>query len=157
MSDLDKLDSFKEKADKYIAWIKENTILVGILTTLIPAIFVGGYQAITELNKAKDALAHFNKINDGFGDLQSRVDALQEKVDNLKERVQNQSDTLSKVQEKAGDALIDAREAKVVSESADKNTKAQISAIRAEVQGALDAVKVEMNAVKRATTNRLGN
>ena len=36
-------------------------------------------------------------------------------------------------------------------------TRAQIVSIKAEVQAALDAVKVEMNAIRRATTNRLGN
>lgn len=156
MSDLDKLESIQGSVNKYVDWAKNNAILVGILTTFVPAVFVGGYTAITELNKAKDALAQFKEMVDNYGEIQSEIKSIKQTNENLRERVLSQGDTLSKVQEKASEAILDARVAKNVAESADKNTKSQISAIRTEVQSSLDAVKTEMNTLKRATTNPLG-
>lgn len=156
MSDLDKLDKIQGSVNKYVDWAKNNAILVGILTTFVPAVFVAGYQGITELNKAKDALAQFKEMVDNYGEIQSDIKALKSANENLRERVISQADTLSKVQEKASDAILDARVAKNVAESADKNTKSQLSAIRIEVQSSLDAVKLEMNTLKKATTNPLG-
>lgn len=156
MSDLDKLDKIQGSVNKYVDWAKQNAILVGVLTTFVPAVFVGGYQAITELNKAKDALAQFKDMVDSYGEIQADLKAVKYANESLRERVISQADTLSKVQEKASDAILDARVAKNVAESADKNTKSQLSAIRVEVQSSLDAVKTEMNTLKRATTNPLG-
>ena len=156
MSDTDKLDKIQGTVNKYVDWAKNNAILVGVLTTLVPAVFVGGYTAITELNKAKDALAQFKDMVDNYGSIQGDLKTLKVANENMRERIIAQADTLSKVQEKASDALLDARVAKNVAESADKNTKSQIGAIRVEVQSSLDAVKTEMNSLKRATTNPLG-
>ena len=157
MSDLDKLDGLQEKANTYVDWIKKNTILVGILTTFLPAVFIGGYQAITELNKAKDALSQFTDIVDGFDELKGKVKTLEQANENLKERLNTQQESMIKLQDKTSDALLNAREGKITAESTQKESRAQISSIRVEVQSSLDAVKTEMNAVKRATSNRLGN
>jgi hypothetical protein len=48
-----------------------------------------------------------------------------------------------------------AREGKTISDSSQKEVRSQLTLIRAEVQASLDAVKAEMNALKRASTNPL--
>jgi hypothetical protein len=48
-----------------------------------------------------------------------------------------------------------ARESRTISESSQKEVRSQLTLIRAEVQASLDAVKAEMNALKRASTNPL--
>ena len=58
MSDLDKLD----KVESAIKFIKENSVVVGFVLAAVPVIGGGFYTAITELNKAKDALSQFTEI-----------------------------------------------------------------------------------------------
>jgi hypothetical protein len=60
-----------------------------------------------------------------------------------------------KLQDRTSEALMSAREGKTISDSSQKEVRSQLTLIRAEVQASLDAVKAEMNALKRASTNPL--
>lgn len=156
MSDLDKLEKIQGSVNKYVDWAKNNAILVGILTTFVPAVFVGGYQAITELNKAKAALAQFSDMVSNYDALQSKVKSLEQANDNLKERMGNLGDSVIKIQDKTSEALLNARESKIVAESTQKETRAQMVGIKAEVDAGLGALRVEMNALRKASVNPLG-
>ena len=48
MSDLEKLESATNKIQNLLDWAKQNTMMVGILITVIPAILVFGYNSITK-------------------------------------------------------------------------------------------------------------
>jgi len=52
---------------------------------------------------------------------------------------------------------MDAREAKVISESVQKELRAGLSAQKIELEITASSLRSEMNTLKRATTNRLGN
>ena len=54
------------------------------------------------------------------------------------------------------EALMAAREAKIVSESVQKELRAGLNAQKVELESTTSALRSEMNSLKRAATNRLG-
>ena len=150
MSDLDKLDQMQGFVEKWVTWAKQNTMMVGILITVIPAIFVAGYQGITKFNEVKE-------MYESYSDTASDASSAKRKVIALEEKVQEQRETIIKLQERLAEAVMAAREAKIVSESNQKELRAGLAAQKVELEVTSGALRSEMNTLKRATTNRLGN
>jgi biopolymer transport protein ExbB/TolQ len=146
MSDLQKLD----KIEAAIKFARENAIVLGFLGTAIPFVFGLGYTAITELNKAKDALSQFTEIVEQFGEVKGKVATLERENNNLRERLQTQSDQIGKAQDRLTDAVLDSKQAKAKSEAVERMTTQELKILG-------EAMKSELNAIKRATSNRLGN
>ena len=149
MCDLDKLESATNKLQSLIDWAKQNTMMVGILITVVPAIFVAGYQGITKFNEVKAMYEDFDSVAGNASSAKRKVEALEEKVQELRE-------TNIKLQERLAEAVMSAREAKIVSESNQKELRAGLSAQSVELKVTSDTLRSEMNSLKRATTNRLG-
>jgi hypothetical protein len=150
MSDLDKIEAVTGKLQGVLDWAKQNTMLAGIVITVVPAIFVAGYQGITKFNEVKD-------MYESFSDVASAASSAKRRVEVLEEKVLEQRETITKLQERSSDALINAREAKIVSESVQKELRAGLSAQKVELEVTANSLKSEMNTLKRATTSRLGN
>lgn len=150
MSDLDKIEAVTGKIQKVLDWAKQNTMLAGIVLTIVPGVFVAGYQGITKFNEVKD-------MYESFGDVASAASSAKRRVEALEEKVLEQRETITKLQERSSDALINAREAKIVSESVQKELRAGLAAQKVELEVTSSALKSEMNSIKRATTSRLGN
>ncbi len=150
MSDLEKLDKVQGFVEKWVNWAKQNTMLAGFIITGIPAILGMGYTGVTMFNEVKGMFQDFSEVASAASSAKRRVEALEEKVT-------EQRETIIKLQERLNFAVMDAREAKVVSESVQKELRAGLSAQKVELEVTASALKTEMNAVKRATTNRLGN
>jgi biopolymer transport protein ExbB/TolQ len=146
MSDMKKLD----KIEAAIKFARENAIVLGFLGTAIPFVFGLGYTAITELNKAKDALSQFTEIVEQFGEVKGKVATLERENNNLRERLQTQSDQIGKAQDRLTDAVLDSKQAKAKSEAVERMTTQELKILG-------EAMKSELNAIKRATSNRLGN
>jgi hypothetical protein len=150
MSDLDKIEAVTGKLQGVLDWAKQNTMLAGIVITVVPAIFVAGYQGITKFNEVKD-------MYESFSDVASAASSAKRRVEVLEEKLLEQRETITKLQERSSDALINAREAKIVSESVQKELRAGLSAQKVELEVTANSLKSEMNTLKRATTSRLGN
>jgi hypothetical protein len=150
MSDLDKLDKVQGFVDKWVTWAKQNTMVAGIVITGIPAVLGAGYAGITKFNEVKD-------MYEGYSDTSSAAFAAKRKVESLEEKVQEQRETIIKLQERLAEAVMAAREAKIVSESNQKELRAGLAAQKVELEVTAGSLKSEMNTLKRATTNRLGN
>jgi chromosome segregation ATPase len=150
MSDLEKLDKVQGFVDKWVTWAKQNTMIAGILITGIPAIVAFSYQAITKFNEVKAMYEDFDSVA-------SNASSSKRKVESLEEKVQEQRETIIKLQERLNFAVMDAREAKVISESVQKELRAGLSAQKVELDVTTSTLRSEMNTLKRATTNRLGN
>jgi chromosome segregation ATPase len=150
MSDLEKLDKVQGFVDKWVTWAKQNTMIAGILITGIPAIGAFSYQAITKFNEVKAMYEDFDSVA-------SNASSSKRKVESLEEKVQEQRETIIKLQERLNFAVMDAREAKVISESVQKELRAGLSAQKVELDVTTSTLRSEMNTLKRATTNRLGN
>jgi predicted ribosome quality control (RQC) complex YloA/Tae2 family protein len=150
MSDLEKLDQVEGFVSKWVAWAKQNTMVAGFIIAGVPAILGAGYTGITKFNEVKE-------MYEGYSDTASSASAAERKVKILEERVADQRETIAKMQERLAEALMAAREAKIVAESTQKELRSGLAAQKVELDVTSSTLRSEMNTLKRATTNRLGN
>ena len=149
MSDLEKLDQVQGFVDKWVTWAKQNTMVAGFIIAGVPAILGAGYTGITKFNEVKE-------MYEGYSDTASSASSAERKVKILEEKVADQREVIAKMQERLAEALMASREAKIVAESAQKELRAGLSAQKVELEVTSGALRSEMNTLKRATTNRLG-
>lgn len=149
MSDLEKLDKVQGFVEKWVNWAKQNTMIAGILITGIPAIGAASYTAITKFNEVKEMYESFNDVAADASASKRKVIALEEKVAEMRE-------TITKLQERTADATINSREAKVMAESTQKELRSGLAAQKTELDVTTTTLRREMDSVRRATTNRLG-
>jgi uncharacterized coiled-coil protein SlyX len=150
MSDLEKLDQVQGFVDKWVTWAKQNTMLAGFIIAGIPAILGAGYTGITKFNEVKE-------MYEGYSDTASSASSAERKVKLLEEKVADQREVIAKMQERLAEALMAAREAKIVAESTQKELRSGLAAQKVELDVTSSTLRSEMNTLKRATTNRLGN
>jgi hypothetical protein len=149
MSDLKKLDAVEGFVSKWVAWAKQNTMIAGFIIAGIPAILGAGYTGITKFNQVKE-------MYEGYSDTASSASTAERKVKLLEEKVADQREVISKMQERLAEALMAAREAKIVAESTQKELRSGLASQKVELDVTSNALRSEMNTLKRATTNRLG-
>jgi hypothetical protein len=149
MSDLEKLDQVQGFVDKWVTWAKQNTMVAGFIIAGIPAILGAGYTGITKFNEVKE-------MYEGYSDTASSASSAERKVKILEERVADQREVIAKMQERLAEALMAAREAKIVAESTQKELRSGMAAQKVELDVTSSTLRSEMNTLKRATTNRLG-
>ena len=150
MSDLEKLDKVQGFVEKWVTWAKQNTMVAGFIIAGVPAILGAGYTGITKFNEVKE-------MYEGYSDTASSASSAERKVKVLEERVADQRETIAKMQERLAEALMAAREAKIVAESTQKELRSGMAAQKVELDVTSSTLRSEMNTLKRATTNRLGN
>jgi hypothetical protein len=150
MSDLEKLDQVEGFVSKWVAWAKQNTMVAGFIIAGVPAILGAGYTGITKFNEVKE-------MYEGYSDTASSASAAERKVKVLEEKVADQREVIAKMQERLAEALMAAREAKIVAESTQKELRSGLAAQKVELDVTSSTLRSEMNTLKRATTNRLGN
>jgi hypothetical protein len=149
MSDLDKLDKVQGFVDKWVTWAKQNTMVAGFIIAGVPAILGAGYTGITKFNEVKE-------MYEGYSDTASSASSAERKVKILEEKVADQREVIAKMQERLAEALMAAREAKIVAESTQKELRSGLAAQKVELDVTSSTLRSEMNTLKRATTNRLG-
>jgi hypothetical protein len=149
MSDLKKLDAVEGFVTKWVAWAKQNTMVAGFIIAGVPAILGAGYTGITKFNQVKE-------MYEGYSDTASSASAAERKVKILEEKVADQREVIAKMQERLAEALMAAREAKIVAESTQKELRSGLASQKVELDVTSNALRSEMNTLKRATTNRLG-
>jgi uncharacterized coiled-coil protein SlyX len=149
MSDLKKLDAVEGFVSKWVAWAKQNTMIAGFIIAGIPAILGAGYTGITKFNQVKE-------MYEGYSETASSASTAERKVKLLEEKVADQREVIAKMQERLAEALMAAREAKIVAESTQKELRSGLASQKVELDVTSNALRSEMNTLKRATTNRLG-
>jgi len=149
MSDLEKLDQVQGFVDKWVTWAKQNTMVAGFIIAGVPAILGAGYTGITKFNEVKE-------MYEGYSDTASSASSAERKVKLLEEKVADQREVIAKMQERLAEALMAAREAKIVAESTQKELRSGLAAQKVELDVTSSTLRSEMNTLKRATTNRLG-
>jgi hypothetical protein len=150
MSDLEKLDKVQGFVEKWVTWAKQNTMVAGFIIAGVPAILGAGYTGITKFNEVKE-------MYEGYSDTASSASSAERKVKILEEKVADQREVIAKMQERLAEALMAAREAKIVAESTQKELRSGMAAQKVELDVTSSTLRSEMNTLKRATTNRLGN
>jgi hypothetical protein len=149
MSDLEKLDKVQGFVDKWVTWAKQNTMVAGFIIAGVPVILGAGYTGITKFNEVKE-------MYEGYSDTASSASAAERKVKILEEKLAEQREVIAKMQERLAEALMAAREAKIVAESTQKELRSGLAAQKVELDVTSSTLRSEMNTLKRATTNRLG-
>jgi uncharacterized coiled-coil protein SlyX len=149
MSDLEKLDQVQGFVDKWVTWAKQNTMVAGFIIAGVPVILGAGYTGITKFNEVKE-------MYEGYSETASSASAAERKVKILEEKVADQREVIAKMQERLAEALMAAREAKIVAESTQKELRSGLAAQKVELDVTSSTLRSEMNTLKRATTNRLG-
>ncbi len=149
MSDLEKLDKVQGFVEKWVNWAKQNTMLAGFIITGVPALLGAGYTGVTMFNEVKGMFQDFSDVASAASSAKRKVEALEEK--NMEQR-----ETIIKLQERLAEAVMAAREAKIISESNQKELRAGLAAQKVELDVTSSTLRSEMNTLKRATTNRLG-
>jgi hypothetical protein len=150
MSDLKKLDAVEGFVSKWVTWAKQNTMVAGFIIAGIPAILGAGYTGITKFNQVKE-------MYEGYSDTATSASTAEKKVKILEEKVADQREVIAKMQERLAEALMAAREAKIVAESTQKELRSGLASQKVELDVTTNTLRSEMNTLKRATTNRLGN
>ena len=149
MSDLEKLDQVQGFVEKWVTWAKQNTMIAGFIIAGVPAILGAGYTGITKFNQVKE-------MYEGYSGTAKSASASEKKVIILEEKVAEQREVIAKMQERLAEALMAAREAKIVAESTQKELRSGLASQKVELDVTSNALRSEMNTLKRATTNRLG-
>jgi hypothetical protein len=160
MSDLQKIEAATGKLQKLLDWAKQNTMLAGIVITVLPAIASGGYVTITKANEIIAMYNDFSNVANNASAAKSKAESVEAKllakIDVLEEKQAEMRDTIAKLQDRASDATINAREAKIMAESTQKELRSGLAAQKTELDVTSSTLRSEMNTLKRATTNRLG-
>jgi hypothetical protein len=171
MSDRQKIEAATGKLQGLLDWAKQNTMLAGIVITVLPAIASGGYITITKANEIIAMYNDFSTVATNASSAKSKAEAVEAKllarIDTLEDKLTEKMgvfdtrqsemrDSLAKLQDRASDATINAREAKVMAESTQKELRSGLSAQKTELDVTSSTLRSEMNTLKRATTNRLG-
>jgi uncharacterized coiled-coil protein SlyX len=149
MSDLEKLDQVQGFVDKWVTWAKQNTMIAGFIIAGVPVILGAGYTGITKFNEVKE-------MYEGYSETAASASSAERKVKLLEEKVADQREVIAKMQERLAEALMAAREAKIVAESTQKELRSGLAAQKVELDVTSSTLRSEMNTLKRATTNRLG-
>jgi hypothetical protein len=150
MSDLKKLDAVEGFVSKWVAWAKQNTMIAGFIIAGVPAILGAGYTGITKFNQVKE-------MYEGYSGTAKSASTSEKKVIILEEKIAEQREVIAKMQERLAEALMAAREAKIVAESTQKELRSGLASQKVELDVTTNTLRSEMNTLKRATTNRLGN
>ena len=130
--------------------IKDNpTVIIGIVFASIGSIASGSYYLITKANE-------INSIITNYDETAGQASKAMREVEYLKEKVNNQAETIMKLQEKASDGYMIAREAKVIADSTQKESRSAIAGIKSELDVQNNSLRSEMQAIRRATVNPLG-
>jgi hypothetical protein len=149
MSDLKKLDAVEGFVSKWVAWSKQNTMVAGFIIAGVPAILGAGYTGITKFNQVKE-------MYEGYSGTAKSASSSEKKVIVLEEKIAEQREIIAKMQERLAESLMAAREAKIVAESTQKELRSGLSSQKVELDVTANTLRSEMNTLKRATTNRLG-
>ncbi len=160
MSDLNKIEAATGKLQGLLDWAKQNTMLAGIVITVLPAIASGGYVTITKANEIIAMYNDFSTVAENASSAKSKAESVEAKllakIDVLEDKQSEMRDTIAKLQDRASDATINAREAKIMAESTQKELRSGLAAQKTELDVTSSTLRSEMNTLKRATTNRLG-
>lgn len=88
---------------------------------------------------------------------ESKINGIEIKLNGQKDRIMQIMERAIITQEKASDALALAREVAAESRGNAREVDAALKGIRSEVDANLDGLRAEMKALRKATTNPLGN
>lgn len=140
-----------------------SQMILGLIVTFLPLIGGAAYSGIKFWSQMEKTIAAVDKFKP-YDDTQfkERQQAFEIEIKALKERQLALTEQAVRIAEKSSDAITVAREAKVISSgavaesaAANREVQARLNALKQEIDSTVAALRVEMNALKRATSNPL--
>jgi hypothetical protein len=139
-------------------------MILGLILTVLPVIGGSAYAGITFFNKMQDtieAVASYKPYDDT--EFKEKVKTFEIEMKAVKERQLAIAEQLVRISEKVSDTTALARETKAIAQgSATENAaqsrevQARLNALKQDVDNTAANLRIEMNTLKRATTNPLG-
>jgi soluble cytochrome b562 len=149
--------------ESYLNYSPKTLLLVifGVLAPISGTIYIG----ITTYNRviaATEAIESSKPYDDA--ELKAEVNALkvqlsaqQSSVNTVKDSMVTTSNQLVSMQEKVSNAIGTANEAKAITNGNVRETAASLLGVREEMKATRDSIEAQLKALKRATSNPLGN
>lgn len=141
-----------------------SQMILGLIVTLLPIIGGAAYSGIKfygQMEKTIAAVEVFQPYDDTA--FKEKVQAFDIEMRSVKERQLAIAEQLVRISEKVSDATALSRETKAIaSGSAVENAaqarevQARLAALKQEVDNTASNLRIEMNSLKRATSNPLG-
>jgi D-ribose pyranose/furanose isomerase RbsD len=88
---------------------------------------------------------------------ESKIKEIELKLNSQKDRIMQIMERAIVTQEKASDALALSREVAAESRGNQREVEATLKSVRSEINANLDGMRAEMKALRKASTNPLGN
>lgn len=135
-------------------------ILLTIATTGFGAVYVGitTYNRVIAATEAVEAAKPYDdtELRGLVNDLKVQLAAQQQSVNVVKDSMVQTSNQLVTMQEKVSNAIGTANEAKAITNGNVRETNAALLGVREEMKATRDGMETQLKALKRATSNPLG-
>ena len=141
------------------------TLMWGILLTVVTSGSGAAYYGITYFNRMDSGLKLIEEakpyddadLRTQVNELKVQLAAQQQSVNTVKDSMVVTSNQLVSMQEKVSNAIGTANEAKAITNGNVRETAASLLGVREEMKATRDGLEAQLKAVKRATSNPLGN
>lgn len=136
-------------------------IIFSILATAGGTIYVGitTYNRVIAATEAIEGAKPYDdtELKNEVNRIKIQMSGLETSVNTVKDSMVASSSQLVSVADKASQAKGEAMEAKAVANGTSREVTAALSSVREEVKSTRDGLESQMKALKKATTNPLGN
>jgi soluble cytochrome b562 len=155
--------SLNEAKESYLNYSPKTLLLVifGVLAPISGTIYIGitTYNRVIAATEAIEASKPYDdaELKAEVNALKVQLSAQQSSVNTVKDSMVTTSNQLVSMQEKVSNAIGTANEAKAITNGNVRETAASLLGVREEMKATRDSIETQLKALKRATSNPLGN
>jgi soluble cytochrome b562 len=155
--------SLNEAKESYLNYSPKTLLLVifGVLAPISGTIYIGitTYNRVIAATEAIEASKPYDdaELKAEVNALKVQLSAQQSSVNTVKDSMVTTSNQLVSMQEKVSNAIGTANEAKAITNGNVRETAASLLGVREEMKATRDSIEAQLKALKRATSNPLGN
>ena len=149
--------------ESYLNYSPKTLLLVifGVLAPISGTIYIGitTYNRVIAATEAIEASKPYDdaELKAEVNALKVQLSAQQSSVNTVKDSMVTTSNQLVSMQEKVSNAIGTANEAKAITNGNVRETAASLLGVREEMKATRDSIEAQLKALKRATSNPLGN
>jgi hypothetical protein len=155
--------SLNEAKESYLNYSPKTLLLVifGVLAPISGTIYIGitTYNRVIAATEAIESSKPYDdtELKAEVNALKVQLSAQQSSVNTVKDSMVTTSNQLVSMQEKVSNAIGTANEAKAITNGNVRETAASLLGVREEMKATRDSIEAQLKALKRATSNPLGN
>jgi hypothetical protein len=155
--------SLNEAKESYLNYSPKTLLLVifGVLAPISGTIYIGitTYNRVIAATEVIESSKPYDdtELKAEVNALKVQLSAQQSSVNTVKDSMVTTSNQLVSMQEKVSNAIGTANEAKAITNGNVRETAASLLGVREEMKATRDSIEAQLKALKRATSNPLGN